>query len=57
MIQTSPDYDFIAKILILGESGVGKTCLWLRYCERQFIPNYKCTIGKSHDFYSTPLTL
>lgn len=38
-------YDSVAKILVLGDSGVGKTCLTLRFCEDNFIPQYYTTIG------------
>ena len=37
--------DYTFKILTLGESGVGKTCLLLRYTDNKFIKNYLTTIG------------
>ena len=40
-------YDFLAKILIIGDSGVGKTCLLLRFCENNFTTSHLATIGKS----------
>jgi Ras-related protein Rab-7A len=33
------------KIVILGDSGVGKTCLLQRYCQDRFSGQYKATIG------------
>ena len=33
------------KIISLGESGVGKSCLIKRYCEDRFSEKYKGTIG------------
>ena len=33
------------KILLLGDSGVGKSCLLLRYCENSFQESYLTTIG------------
>jgi DnaJ family protein C protein 27 len=33
------------KIISLGDSSVGKSCLIKRYCERKFINRYICTIG------------
>ena len=38
-------YDFIAKIVILGESAVGKTNLLTRYAQNQFDSDAKATIG------------
>lgn len=33
------------KYLIVGDSGVGKTCLLVRYCEGEFNYEYLSTIG------------
>ncbi len=33
------------KLLTVGESGVGKTCILVRYCEDKFIKNHLTTIG------------
>lgn len=33
------------KIISLGESGVGKSCLIKRYCEDKFVTKYVATIG------------
>ena len=38
-------YDYLFKLLILGESGVGKTCLLLRYADDSFITTHLTTIG------------
>ncbi len=35
----------LLKIIVLGESGVGKTSLLLRFVERKFTLNTKSTIG------------
>ena len=37
--------DFTIKILTVGESGVGKTCILLRYTDNKFIKNHLTTIG------------
>lgn len=37
--------EYIFKILIVGESGVGKSCLLLRYSENKFMPNHIATVG------------
>jgi GTPase SAR1 family protein len=38
-------YSAHIKILVLGESGVGKTSLLLRYCEDDYSNNHLPTIG------------
>ena len=38
-------YDYLFKLLIIGESGVGKTCLLLRYTDDSFTTNHLTTIG------------
>jgi GTPase SAR1 family protein len=44
-MSTSNDYDSTFKILVLGDSGVGKTCLIYRYTEGIFSEAYVSTIG------------
>ena len=41
----SPKFDFLAKILILGEFRVGKSSMVLRYVEDRFPGDYMATIG------------
>ncbi len=38
-------YDLLLRLLIIGDSGVGKTCLLCRYVDDEFYPNYAATIG------------
>jgi len=38
-------YDYQTKILLLGDSGVGKTCLLLRFCDDFFTPSLVATMG------------
>lgn len=35
----------VFKIIVLGDSGVGKTCLTYRFCEGQFLDKSEATIG------------
>lgn len=35
----------LLKVVILGDMGVGKTCLLNQYVNKIFIENYKATIG------------
>ena len=39
------DYDIIVKMAIIGDSGVGKTNILLRYCDGCFMPSYSSTVG------------
>ena len=38
-------FDYLFKLLIIGESGVGKTCILLRFTDDSFTANYLTTIG------------
>jgi small GTP-binding protein len=38
-------YDYMFKLLIVGESGVGKTCMLLRFADNLFEENFLSTIG------------
>ena len=39
------EYDYLFKVLILGDSGVGKSCMLLRFTENNFSINHVATIG------------
>eukprot|EP00128_Syssomonas_multiformis_P011223 Colp12_sorted_trinity150504_noHs@22903 len=41
----SGSYDFLIKLLLIGDSGVGKSCLLLRFAESSFTPTFITTIG------------
>jgi len=42
----SGDYEeFIFKVIVVGEAGVGKTSIIRRYVENQFSTDYKATVG------------
>lgn len=43
-------FDFVQKIIIIGDSGVGKSNILLRYTEGKFVDNYMMTIGLNYVF-------
>lgn len=42
--------DISYKLLLLGDSSVGKTCLLLRYCEEKYADSHLATIGIDYRF-------
>jgi len=38
-------YDYLIKLLLIGDSGVGKSCLLLRFSDDAFTPSFITTIG------------
>ena len=41
-----PGYDHPLKLIIIGDSSVGKTCILLRFAEDNFPTSHMPTIGK-----------
>ena len=39
------EYDFLLKLLLIGDSGVGKSCLLLRFADNSYTDSYISTIG------------
>jgi Ras-related protein Rab-8A len=39
------DYDYLIKLLLIGDSGVGKSCLLLRFSDDTFTTSFITTIG------------
>lgn len=44
-MTTSNDYDWLIKVLIIGDTAVGKTNILLRTSQDRFVPNHLSTIG------------
>ncbi|XP_040963177.1 GTP-binding protein YPTM2 isoform X2 [Gossypium hirsutum] len=47
----NPEYDYLFKLLLIGDSGVGKSCLLLRFADDSYLDSYISTIGV--DFWDT----
>ena len=45
MLVSSDKYDFLLKIVLIGDSGVGKSNLLLRYTKDEFKMQSQMTIG------------
>lgn len=41
----APEYDYLFKLLLIGDSGVGKSCLLLRFADDTYAESYISTIG------------
>jgi len=44
------DYDYLFKLVLIGDSGVGKSCLLLRFADDNFTDSYISTIGVAFRF-------
>ena len=40
------DYDYLFKVVLIGDSGVGKSSLLKQLTEKSFIPDMRTTVGK-----------
>ncbi|KAE9597433.1 putative small GTPase superfamily, P-loop containing nucleoside triphosphate hydrolase [Lupinus albus] len=44
-VTMNPEYDYLFKLLLIGDSGVGKSCLLLRFADDSYLDSYISTIG------------
>jgi len=49
------EYDYLFKLVIIGNSGVGKSSLLLRFADDQFSESYLTTIGVDFRFRTLPI--
>ena len=54
-MESPNDSDLVFKILLLGDSEVGKSCFLMRYSENVFIENYITTIGLDYKLKTVKL--
>uniref|UniRef100_A0A915N4Q6 Uncharacterized protein n=1 Tax=Meloidogyne javanica TaxID=6303 RepID=A0A915N4Q6_MELJA len=45
MAAMNPEYDYLFKLLLIGDSGVGKSCILLRFADDTYTESYISTIG------------
>ena len=50
MISKGKDYDYIFKIVVRGDTCVGKSCILVRFSDDVFVENYVTTIGVDFRF-------
>jgi Ras-related protein Rab-1A len=50
MMNKSKQFDYTFKIVLIGDSGVGKSCILLRFADDQFNENFYATIGVDFRF-------
>lgn len=43
--EKDPQEDLLLKVIIIGDSGVGKSNILVRFCENEFKTSYVATIG------------
>lgn len=45
MSANTKQFDYLMKMLLIGNSSVGKSCILMRFCNDEFTPSFIATIG------------
>lgn len=45
-MKSNSGFDFLIRMILIGDTGVGKTSLIMRFSEETFTPQHIATIGK-----------
>ncbi len=45
-MQKNTAFDYLIKLILIGDSGVGKTCFLLKFADENFTSSHISTIGK-----------
>ena len=53
--MTNKEYDYLFKLVIIGNSAVGKSSLLVRFADDSFSENYLATIGVDFRFKTIPI--
>lgn len=55
MSETNDKFEWLIKVLVIGDSGVGKTNILLRTCDNKFLSHNLSTIGKTLIYLSNKI--
>ena len=44
-MRSAQGFDFLFKVVVIGDSGVGKSCLLIRFADDKFSEEHVSTIG------------
>jgi Ras-related protein Rab-2A len=47
--MASTPYHYLFKFVLVGDSGVGKSCILLRFIKDKFLDKHELTLGASYD--------
>ena len=50
MLKVEKDHDYLFKVVVVGESSVGKSSIILRYCDNFYTDSFISTIGVDFKF-------
>ena len=45
-MQKNAAFDYLIKLILIGDSGVGKTCFLIKFADENFTSSHISTIGK-----------